>query len=419
MSNSGIVSTEVQNQEQPAAIDALMDAMLVDSAGSEHPDTNLPFKAVIDGRQFNGKALSLTSAVVSGLAAADFCDNGRLAKFSFPFSNFAISIVAEVKITALDAATGEYRLDFLRPTGEHLPTLRYLLNSYISGDVVSLGSVISQRDQAAAPNVAKTQPKLSFAARLAILGRSLVTLAFASLLVVIFSSLVYDRLFTSKVDELAVLTQGGEPLRALEAGQVNYLNGSAGVGEVLYSLQNSKLETVSVTNPCNCRVNFTAIAIGSTILAGETVAELVRLDSIPSVIVNLTSEEARRLLSGDVAEITLPGGKVLLDHQEMSITRLTNSEKVRASFELQFNFDDLESGTPASVRIVNGTFASIYKRLVKIGFVSSPHQFTQQKQKEKKELGNETDTSINTERWGGNTVVAPLQNRAPQAVSAD
>ncbi len=41
------------------------------------------------------------------------------------------------------------RLDFLEPTGEHLPTLRYLLNSYIAGDITSVDGIISLRERAA------------------------------------------------------------------------------------------------------------------------------------------------------------------------------------------------------------------------------------------------------------------------------
>ena len=52
--------------------------MLLDT-GTEHPKTNIPFIAVIDGRQFSGRSLSLVSASVSGLAGPELEAKERIA----------------------------------------------------------------------------------------------------------------------------------------------------------------------------------------------------------------------------------------------------------------------------------------------------------------------------------------------------
>ncbi len=58
--------------------------MLLDT-GTEHPKTNIPFIAVIDGRQFSGRSLSLVSASVSGLAGPELEAKERIAVLRFDF----------------------------------------------------------------------------------------------------------------------------------------------------------------------------------------------------------------------------------------------------------------------------------------------------------------------------------------------
>jgi mannuronan synthase len=377
-------------------------------AGSEHAKTNIPFQAIIDGRMFNGKTLSLTSAVVAGLAAFDFGGVDRLATFNFPFGSYAISVVAEVKVSKIDAATGEYRLDFIEPTGNHLPTLRYILNSYVSGDVVSLGGVLSQRDKAAAPSAAKNAPKLTLSQRLGVAVRALGTVALTVTLLAIFASLAFDRLLTKNVNDLAAFSQGGEPMRAIVSGQLSYLNANAIRGDVIYSILTSKRETVNVVNPCDCTVSFSTFELGSTILTGETVAELVRPNAVQSVAINLESEDARRLLSGDIAQFSLAGKTVNATSRTMTISQIPGSDKVRASFTLDYTVEKVASGTPVPVRIINGTFAGLHQKFTTL-LTMKPTQWLKIEEKQQV-LNYGKDSSFNSLWWRRYPPLATVAN---------
>ncbi|MFN3635792.1 MAG: pilus assembly protein PilZ, partial [Rhizobium rhizophilum] len=166
--------------------------------GTEHPKTNIPFVTVIDGRQFTGRSLSLVSATVSGLAGPELEGKERIAVLRFDFDGYTISLQVDVRISRTHAETGEVRLDFLEPTGEHLPTLRYLLNSYIAGDVTSVDGIISLRERAAVSGGKKQGTQTSIGGMVGSGLKTVATVAFSLALAGIAANLVYERFFSNE-----------------------------------------------------------------------------------------------------------------------------------------------------------------------------------------------------------------------------
>jgi hypothetical protein len=334
--------------------------------GTEHPKTNIPFTTVIDGRQFTGRSLSLVSATVSGLAGPELEGKERIAVLRFDFDGYTISLQVDVRISRTHSETGEVRLDFLEPTGEHLPTLRYLLNSYIAGDVTSVDGIISLRERAAVSGSKKQAGQTNLGGMVGRAAKMAATVAFSLALAGIAANLIYERVFSKEVKQLAVLSAGGQPLRAIASGQISYLDLAATRGEVLYTLQSVSGTTLSVNMPCDCKILPTRAGEGSTVMAGEPIVEVIDEAATPVVQAVVSAEQAKQLVSGDIAELRFSDGKVVfgkLAQNAEALTAIGNEGEMRALIAPNAEIGSEAAGTPVSVRIISQRIFALRQKL--------------------------------------------------------
>ncbi len=345
---------------QPETWTAMLDS------GTEHPKTNIPFAAIIDGRHFTGLNLSLVSATVSGLSGPDLQGKQRIAVLRFDFDGYTISLQVNVAISRTDAETGQLVLDFIQPTGEHLPTLRHLLNSYIAGDIISLDGIIRLRDKAGVAATRKQSGKTSLGGYFAKALRVFATVVLSIGLAALAINLVYERIFSKEVRQLAVLSAGGQPLRAVANGQISYLNNNAAKGEVVYTIQAVSGDTLSINLPCDCKILPGSVMEGSTVLAGDAVAEAVPQNTKPVVLSTVSAEQSKLLVAGDVAELRFQDGTLAyakLETGSQSLTPAGNGDDVRASLVPTSPINEEAIGTPVSVRIISARIFSLRQKL--------------------------------------------------------
>jgi alginate biosynthesis protein Alg44 len=273
------------------------------SAGNDHPIVDLPFTAVIDGRQFRGRGLSLVSAHVVGLLGVSAPGVPRIVKLVFDFDGFAVTLVALADIRDSSRSKGEFDLNFNQPSGPHLPQLRHILNAYIARDLVSLGQVIGV---AGTTPPIPAKPRTSGIARQYIQGSALAVLAVA--LIAVASTLIYQRSFVRLLPELGMITLQGETLRATANGQIAFLDLAAPVGQIALAISTTNGDVLSVTMPCDCHVSSMGLRVGSTVLTGEPILHLSAPDA--GVVVQAKSPAALAfdLARGDQVELILPDG---------------------------------------------------------------------------------------------------------------
>ncbi|EHS53509.1 hypothetical protein PDO_4178 [Rhizobium sp. PDO1-076] len=346
---------------QALATQAANVPVLLDN-GTEHPKTNIPFSAIIDGRQFSGQSLSLVSATVAGLSGPELEGKQRIAVLRFDFDGYTIALQVDVRISRIQSETGELRLDFIEPTGEHLPTLRYLLNSHIAGDITSIDGIISRREKAGVSNTKSQGAATTFGGYV---GRGLRVAATAALslaLAAVAANLIYQRVFSKEVTQLATLSAGGQPLRAVASGQISYLNLGAAKGEVLYTLQAVSGDTLSVNMPCDCKILPGAAMEGSTVMAGDTVAEVVSGETAPVVVATVSADQAKLLVRGDIAELKFPDGLVAygkLTAGAQALTPVGTQGEMRAVITPDATLGGEAVGSPVSVRIISNRIFAI------------------------------------------------------------
>jgi hypothetical protein len=110
---------------------------------TDHPLISIPFTAEIDGRQYKGSGLSLVRAEVFGLMDPALAGATRLVRLSFLFHGFTVLLGVECRIDPTPGPQGKVVLSFIDPTGEHLPQLRHVLNSFVAGDLVTMGQFLA------------------------------------------------------------------------------------------------------------------------------------------------------------------------------------------------------------------------------------------------------------------------------------
>ena len=273
---------------------------------NEHPMLTMPFMVRIGGAFCDGKRISVTEIEVSvpkGTMGTGFKD---VATLSFPFEDFAITLTAEV--TVADRGDKDTTvLLFAEPTGAHLAQLRYILNSFIAGDIITLRGMMAYTGptQPKAPKV--MQPK-SIRDRV----RS-VTVALTSLAIILIAAWAVFSRYTSAYEMHPVfIDRDGLSMQATVAGQVTYLNSEAPVGEVAYTIASNTGDVLSFQMPQDGEVIVASkISEGATVLPSDLIMTIFKINHSLRLRTLISIEGLTRALQGDLATIELNDGRKL------------------------------------------------------------------------------------------------------------
>lgn len=281
---------------------------------NEHPQINLSFLVLVGDRQLTGKSLSLIEARAQGLLAPTSEDTTYPVTLRFDFEGFTVSLHLQSKITTTPASEDpEVLLTFTDPTGPHLAALRYIINSYIAGDITSLSGLLGY----SGPVSVKQKPQGTENSRsvLATLGQGLRKLA----IVAVSCGLIYQAAgviqnhFVYAFDPRPVLvTLEGLTLRATAAGQITFADPNAEEGQVAYSITSNSGDFLSVKMPCDCKILPTdEFVAGATVLPGTPLMQLVAADANPFAETDISLQSAARVMAGDESALVFEDGQSL------------------------------------------------------------------------------------------------------------
>jgi hypothetical protein len=352
--------TTLDHLEQDRAsrkADTSFDTGLLDlTEGNEHPLVQLPFSVLIDGRAYEGVTISMVGAKVAGLAAAYLNSLNKIAIFRFNFGGFWISLPIDVAVTSADSEKGSLTLRFREPTGAHMPQLRYLLNSWLAGDHVSLDGMIEAKSRL--PKPGSSHPADGSAGRGRLVRRIFGTIIVAGAsvaLIALVGSIVGERFFVSDVSGASLVYRQGATLAATASGQVDFIDPAAGAGKPAYSILAANGISVTVAMPCDCNVEAIGIEKGATVLAGEPLMFLSSKDAPLLVRSTFDARNMQELATGAVAEIELGDGRNIPARTE--VDRVALSLQKGATETIPVNLlpveplPDTTAGQPVKVRL--------------------------------------------------------------------
>lgn len=322
-------------------------------AGNDHPVVDMPFSAVIDGRQCRGRGLSLVAAYVSGLMDPAILNATRIVRLMFQFDGFAVTLVVDALVREGVAGSNEAELIFVNPTGPHLAQLRHILNAVIAGDLVGLGQTISVAGMASQKGAKPVAPPESrFSSRRVLGAVALGALSLA--LVAVAGSLAYQRLFVTLVPTLGTVISTGEVMRATATGQIVFLDLTAAKGEVGVAIQSASGDVQSLTMPCDCAVTSNGLREGSTILIGEPVLQLLATTDEYLVAATMPADMLFDLAASSQIELTYPDGSTALASVEPARAAQATTEPQQVLLRPEAALDAARIGAPVQVRILRG-----------------------------------------------------------------
>lgn len=275
------------------------------SGRDEHPLITIPFTAFIDGRQFVGQCVSLVEVQVAGLVDPALDGEERLVRLAFEFQGFSVTLNPKMRIER--TSSRDLVLHFTDPAGPHLPQLRHILNEYISGDLVALGSVIRVGPLDGPKGGAATARRGFGGWILSVIG-TLAAFGATVALVVVAWMLIENRLFVTDFATPGRIIEEGQTLRAVAGGQISFLDLQAGEGDVVVAIAATSGETLSLAMPCDCTIRALGVLEGSTVLPGETILRLTAPDAPTLIELEVPARDAIALMASDSAEFRLPGG---------------------------------------------------------------------------------------------------------------
>lgn len=276
-----------------------------------HPVIPVPYTMLIAERRLEGRGLSLMGGGAAGLLDPALDGQTSLAIFQFPFDGFVVAFYAKVRLSFPNGAeAGEVIFSYVDPAGAHLPQLRHLLNAYIAGDLITLGSVLSPSIDAKHKPNARADEGMNIGQKIAQVARFGVVLTLTLALVGLAAYTVQSRLLTSLENRPAMVMQQSTTMRAPVSGQIDFINTDATLGDIAFALVASTGTTLSYRMPCDCTL-VPLLTDGATVLAGEPVATLTTPDDEIVVNASLSIEGISAALAGHRIELVFSNGQIV------------------------------------------------------------------------------------------------------------
>ena len=285
---------------------------LEQTTADEHPRVALPFSVQLADRLYEGVSLSVTRIMVRGVLPPDLVFKAQNSTIHFDFRSFSAVLNLTLRPLRSSGADGpEIALLIEDPTGDHLPALRYLINSQIAGDFVHIGKLLSYTGPVTAPEIAPPTPTGWTRKLGAVLRRTAVATS-AGILAALVGTVLFERVLYAYEPSPIVLEPEGQTLTAVTGGQIALVNPGARAGETLFAVAAPSGMIVHARMPCNCDISpRTTFAEGATVLVGDPVAHVSEVGAPLSASVALTPEAATLAARGARAELVREDGSIV------------------------------------------------------------------------------------------------------------
>lgn len=282
----------------------------------QHVRLKIPIGVEIDGTRFTVDDWSLGGFGVTSPITSRQPGERFPVRLIFPFEDFEVSMRLDCQMIYVDQDSARFGCRFLALTHGQLSLFRYLVDAYLSGEIVSGGDVLTVlgrdggvdgrvQQQVFSPFLAEAAAGRRWRRRIGLALLALVGVGLAAAI-----GLGYrERFLVVEADEAVVEA----PVFQLEAPVAGALAAAVGKEQILRPgdqvarLEPAGAPPVPLVSPCECVVHDWVIAPGQVAEVGQLVAVLVSADRPLVVRAELSPERAERLRVGQIAEITLIG----------------------------------------------------------------------------------------------------------------
>lgn len=279
----------------------------------QHVRLRLPIGVEIDGTRHTADDWSVGGFGVAGPIRGRSPGDRFPVKLVFPFEDFELALETQAELVYALPDGSRFGGRFVNLSAGQLALFRFLVDAYLSGEVVAGADLLAVVGREAAGE-ARVRGLYDALAReegrgrglRRALGFTLIALAALALAGLVAAGL-YERYFVIRTDR-AVIEAPLYTLRATTAGTVEA--GGSGLlrpGDTAAALRGPEGAVVPLPSPCECVLDEWVIPPGELARPGDVVATLVAADRPLVVRAEVPLAQARRLSVGQPAEITVPG----------------------------------------------------------------------------------------------------------------
>jgi alginate biosynthesis protein Alg44 len=281
----------------------------------QHVRLKIPIQVEVDGIRYQVDDWSVGGFGVESVMTSRQPGEHFPVKLIFTFEEFDMTMRFDARMVYADQDHGRFGCIFLGVSQQQMEVFRYLVDAYLSGEVVSAGDILQVwgRDSSAPARLQAVYNPYGedelWTAKLRrygiVAGFGLAGLALVGLVALG----IKDRFFTV-VSTNAVVEAATVPIRAPVLGRfVAALQPGQPVpaGTLLGMISSLDGSVVSLESPCACEVLEVPGLTGQHYQVGEPLVVLIEADKPLTVRAQLPLEEVERLEIGDRAEIRLPG----------------------------------------------------------------------------------------------------------------
>jgi mannuronan synthase len=282
----------------------------------QHVRLRIPIAVEIDGTRYVVDDWSMGGVGVASPITSRQPGERFPVRLIFPLEDFEIAMRLDCQMVYVDPDLPRFGCRFLALSQGQVSLFRYLVDAYLSGEIVSGGDVlaVAGRDNTAEARAlgAAVNPFLAeesvgrrwrrYAGYALVLAIGLGLAAFVGLG-------LQERLLTVATDT-AVIEAPLYRLKAPAAGTVAAVAQPDAIlhpGDPVARVAPSGGEPATVTSPCECSVHEWTVEPGQFAQQGEPVVVLVAVDRPLVVRAQVPWDKAKNLKVGEVAEITVPG----------------------------------------------------------------------------------------------------------------
>jgi len=286
----------------------------------QHVRLKIPIQVEIDGVRYQVDDWSMGGFGVESVMTSRQPGEKFSARLFFPFEDFDMSMRFDARMVYADQEHGRFGCAFVSISQDQAALFRYLVDAYLSGEVVSAGDILQVRSrentaparQQQVDDLFPQEQTLSASIKRYGVYAGFGLAGLALLAFVLFG--IKERYFTIHASNAFVEAPvvqirapiAGRLISALRPGEPLV------VGSLLGTLYGADGVSVSLESPCDCSVLQQVGRNGQQYQSGDPLVTLIKTDQPPMIRVQLPLEDVERLQVGDRAEVRFPGRSELL-----------------------------------------------------------------------------------------------------------
>ncbi|OCR23113.1 hemolysin D [Pseudomonas syringae] len=356
-------------------------------AQRQHARIRIPAKLRLLNGQPNAPLVQVEDLSAGGLSFVA-PNNLRLAtgsvikgRLQFLIDNLGLAMDIEMQVRSVDSSTGRVGCQFQNLEQQDIATLRHLITSHLSGDIVSMGEVLAtlQRDNFTKARKNKGEGggmsalarlrAVTFSLGIFIVGLAAFGFIFKTVYGLYFVSHASAGLVTLPSMDVTMPREGtvqslaqvngpiakGAPLASFSTSMLEMLKGSLNGDD----LQPAKIEELygkqmagTLTSPCDCVVAKQLVSDGQFASKGQVIFQLVPRNTAANVEARFTYRQFNDVKPGTHVNFQVAGEDKVRTGQIVSSTNLSDADlstDIRVQIKPDEVLDSSLSGRPVEV----------------------------------------------------------------------